>query len=94
MAGNIGRAQGRPEEIFGAQRVELRGIRPEQDVRGGHRVAHIRVRQGKLANNGRPVVRVHSPGKMGHVRSAARGRCSVFRGQHTQVHVNRAARPK
>lgn len=85
LARSAGRAPGRPEEIPGAQRVELRGVRAEQDVRGGDRVAHVRVRGRKLADHVRPVLSVRSTGTVGHVRPADRGRRPVRCGQHTQV---------
>jgi len=50
LARDTGRAQGRPEKIPGAQRVELRGIRQKQDVRDGDRAASLRLRDRKLAN--------------------------------------------
>lgn len=79
LAGDTGRAQGWPEEVPGAQRVELRGIRQEQDVRGGDRATCLCVCDRKHANSGRPIVGVHSQGEMGHFRPANRGRCPVCR---------------
>jgi len=87
LAGDTGRAQGRPEEIPGAQRVELRGIRQEQDLHHGDRAAGLRLRDRKLANIVRPDLGVHSQGEMGNVRPATPGRRPVRRRQHTEVRI-------
>jgi len=87
LAGDTGRAQGRPEEISGAQRVELRGICQEQDIHGGDHSASLRLRDRKLADIGRPVFGVYSKREMGNVRPATLGRRTVRRRQHTEVRI-------
>jgi len=87
LAGDTGRAQGRPEKIPGAQRVELRGIRQEQDVHDGDRAASLRLRDGKLSNTVRSIFGVHSQGEVGNFRPATGGRRPVCRRQHIEVSV-------
>lgn len=87
LAGDTRRAQGRPEEIPGPQRLELRGIRQEQDVRNSDRAASLRLRDGKLSNTVRPIFGVHSQGEMGNFRPTTLGRRPVCRLQYTEVSV-------